>query len=64
MISGAYFFFGVMLMALGGIGEFILGNTFPSVVFLTFSKQKKAFILHTLAVLSHSPPFSCSPGRL
>ncbi|GAM88223.1 hypothetical protein ANO11243_062540 [Dothideomycetidae sp. 11243] len=32
----AYFFFGGMLMILGGIGEFFLGNTFPSVVFTSF----------------------------
>lgn len=31
-----YFFFGGLLMLLGGLLEFILGNTFPSVVFTTF----------------------------
>jgi len=34
--TGAYFFFGGMLMVLGGILEFILGNTFPFVVFTAF----------------------------
>jgi len=33
---GAYYFFGGMLMILGSILEFILGNTFPFVVFGTF----------------------------
>lgn len=37
--SGTYFFFGGMLMLLGGIGEFFLGNAFPTVVFLSFSKS-------------------------
>ncbi|KAM0325823.1 hypothetical protein ACHAQA_007125 [Verticillium albo-atrum] len=34
---GAFFFFGGLLMFLGGLLEWILGNTFPAVVFLTFS---------------------------
>ena len=33
---GAYFFFGGLLMILGSIGEWIIGNTFPFVVFGTF----------------------------
>ncbi|TVY29548.1 Protein alcS [Lachnellula hyalina] len=33
---GAYFFFGGLLMLVGGFLEFILGNTFPSVVFMAF----------------------------
>lgn len=33
---GAYLFFGGMLMTVGGVLEFVLGNTFPSVVFTTF----------------------------
>ncbi|KAH6647151.1 GPR1/FUN34/YaaH-class plasma membrane protein [Truncatella angustata] len=32
----SYFFFGGVLMCLGGILEFFLGNTFPTVVFLSF----------------------------
>ena len=34
----AYFFFGGVLMILGSIGEWIVGNTFPFVVFGTFGK--------------------------
>ncbi|KAL8860785.1 MAG: hypothetical protein Q9178_002815 [Gyalolechia marmorata] len=34
--TGAFFFFGGVLMILGAIGEWILGNTFPFVVFGTF----------------------------
>jgi len=34
--TGVYFFFGGLLMILGALGEFLLGNTFPMVVFGTF----------------------------
>lgn len=34
---GFYYFFGGLLMLLGGIGEWILGNTFPFVVFSSFA---------------------------
>ncbi|OHE97333.1 GPR1/FUN34/YaaH-class plasma membrane protein [Colletotrichum orchidophilum] len=34
---GAYYFFGGLLMFVGGLLEWVLGNTFPSVVFFTFS---------------------------
>ncbi|KAH3915584.1 hypothetical protein HBI56_148140 [Parastagonospora nodorum] len=34
--TGWYFFAGGMLMVLGGVGEWILGNTFPFVVFCSF----------------------------
>jgi len=33
---GSYYFFGGMLMVIGGFLEFILGNTFPFVVFTSF----------------------------
>lgn len=33
---GAYYFFGGLLMILGSVGEFFLGNTFPTIVFSTF----------------------------
>lgn len=29
--TGVFFFFGGLLMILGGLGEFLLGNTFPFV---------------------------------
>lgn len=32
----ASIFFGGVLLTLGGIGEFILGNTFPSLVFFAY----------------------------
>jgi uncharacterized protein len=41
--SGSYFFFGGPLLLLGGILEWILGNTFPSVVFCTFGSFWFAF---------------------
>jgi hypothetical protein len=34
--SGSYYFFGGFLLVLGGLLEFILGNTFPSVVFSSY----------------------------
>ena len=34
--EGVFFFFGGLLMLLGSIGEWIIGNTFPFVVFGTF----------------------------
>ncbi|KAI9706949.1 MAG: hypothetical protein M1820_004535 [Bogoriella megaspora] len=34
--TGTYFFFGGLLMTLGAVGEFIVGNTFPFVVFGSF----------------------------
>jgi succinate-acetate transporter protein len=33
MCSGVFFFMGGLLMILGGVMEFILGNTFPFVLF-------------------------------
>ncbi|KAF2673496.1 hypothetical protein BT63DRAFT_467024 [Microthyrium microscopicum] len=33
---GTYYFFGGLLMILGGLGEWLLGNTFPFVVFSSF----------------------------
>lgn len=33
---GAFYFLGAVLQYAGGIGEWILGNTFPAVVFFTF----------------------------
>ncbi|KKK20547.1 hypothetical protein ARAM_005064 [Aspergillus rambellii] len=35
--SGAYFFFGGILLMVGGFLEFIIGNTFSSVVFMSFA---------------------------
>jgi succinate-acetate transporter protein len=34
--SGSYYFFGGLLLIIGGFLEFILGNTFPSVVFMSY----------------------------
>ena len=34
--TGAYYGFGAILMILGGIMEWVLGNTFPAVVFTSF----------------------------
>ena len=35
---GVFFFFGCLLMILGAVGEWIVGNTFPFVVFGSFGK--------------------------
>ncbi|KAF1976252.1 GPR1/FUN34/YaaH-class plasma membrane protein [Bimuria novae-zelandiae CBS 107.79] len=34
--TGTYYFFGGLLMTIGSLGEFIIGNTFPFVVFGSF----------------------------
>lgn len=34
--TGVYYGFGAILMLLGGLLEWILGNTFPAVVFTSF----------------------------
>ncbi|OIW22877.1 gpr1-like plasma membrane protein [Coniochaeta ligniaria NRRL 30616] len=47
---GTYYFFGGLLQLLGGFLEWVLGNTFPSVVFCTFG----AFFLSFAATLSPS----------
>ncbi|KAL8869717.1 MAG: hypothetical protein Q9174_004059, partial [Haloplaca sp. 1 TL-2023] len=41
--TGVFFFFGAVLMILGAIGEWIIGNTFPFVVFGTFGAFWGAF---------------------
>jgi succinate-acetate transporter protein len=38
--TGTYFFFGGLLMILGSLGEFIIGNTFPFVVFGSFGMSR------------------------
>ena len=43
----SYYFLGGFLLVLGGILEFILGNTFPSVVFTSYG----AFFLSFAATL-------------
>lgn len=53
--TGCYFFFGGLLMVLGAVGEWIVGNTFPFVVFGTFG----AFWLSFAATLQ---PFYNSYG--
>ncbi|KAH7185096.1 uncharacterized protein B0J16DRAFT_124507 [Fusarium flagelliforme] len=40
---GVYFGIGGLLLVLGGVGEWILGNTFPSTVFFTFGGFWLAF---------------------
>ena len=66
MCSGAYFFFGGILLLVGGILEFIIGNTFPFVVFMSYG----AFWLSLGATLrpdfnaygAYAPPDSTSPA--
>ena len=49
----AYFFFGGLLMILGSIGEWIVGNTFPFVVFGTFGKPPPSPPLHRCEDCQH-----------
>lgn len=53
---GAYYFFGGLLMVLGSVGEFAVGNTFPMVVFGSFG----AFWLQWGATLQ---PFYSASGN-
>lgn len=65
-IRGVYFFFGGLLMIVGGFLEFLLGNTFPFVVFMSFG----AFWLSFAATLqpqynaygAYAPAGSTSPA--
>ena len=40
--SGVFYFFGGMLQIIGSVMEWILGNTFPFVVFGTYGKSSLA----------------------
>ncbi|GKU08144.1 unnamed protein product [Fusarium langsethiae] len=42
-VVGVYFGIGGLLLILGGLGEWILGNTFPSTIFFTFGGFWLAF---------------------
>ncbi|EKJ73152.1 hypothetical protein FPSE_06765 [Fusarium pseudograminearum CS3096] len=42
-VVGVYFGIGGLLLVLGGLGEWILGNTFPSTIFFTFGGFWLAF---------------------
>jgi succinate-acetate transporter protein len=44
---GIYLFFGGLLMLLGSVGEWILGNTFPFVIFGSFSKSAPISLKYT-----------------
>ena len=39
LTSGVYFFMGGVLMIIGGVLEFVLGNTFSLVVFCSFGES-------------------------
>jgi len=64
---GSYYFFGGLLMMIGGFLEFILGNTFPFVVFtsfgafwLTFASTLQPFYA---AYTSYAPAGATSPAE-
>lgn len=52
-LSGVFFFMGGLLMILGGIMEFLLGNTFPFVLFCGYG-TKHSCCLHLIVVNSYS----------
>jgi uncharacterized protein len=64
--SPAYLFFGGILMILGGLLEFFLGNTFPAVVFCSFGAYWLTFggtLLPQLnAYGAYAPPDATSPA--
>ena len=41
--SGLFFFFGGMLQILGSVLEWVLGNTFPFIVFACYGKTKLGY---------------------
>jgi succinate-acetate transporter protein len=64
--SGAYLFFGGLLLIISGLLEFFLGNTFPFVVFMSFGAFWLTFAI-TLqpsygAFSSYAPPTATSPA--
>lgn len=64
-VSGlaAFLFFGGVLMILGAIGEWIVGNTFPTVVFGTFGKfSPPTLSSHSTLKSSISNPCPPSPN--
>lgn len=60
--SGVYYFFGGLLMIIGGVLEFVLGNTFPCVVFCSFGSFWLAFAA-TLQPFYDSYGFYATAGQ-
>jgi succinate-acetate transporter protein len=65
-LSGAYMFFGGVLLLISGIMEFVLGNTFPFAVFMSFGAFWFTFAI-TLqqgygAFTTYAPPGSPDPA--
>ncbi|CAJ2513944.1 Uu.00g020630.m01.CDS01 [Anthostomella pinea] len=62
-----YLFFGGILMIIGGLLEFILGNTFPSVVFTAFGatwlSYGGTFLPQLNAYAAYAPPTASSPAE-
>lgn len=48
---GAYYFMGGLLMLIGGVLEFFLGNTFPFVVFCSFVRTPSRLSTKLVAAL-------------
>jgi succinate-acetate transporter protein len=63
--SGAYLFFGGLLVIISGLLEFFLGNTFTSVVFMSLGAFWLAFGITIQpsygAFTSYAPPNATSP---
>jgi len=60
---GVYFFMGGLLMILGGIGEFLLGNTFPFVVFSSFGGYWLSFAATLDSSFGASAAYSTDPTK-
>jgi hypothetical protein len=54
---GVFFFMGGLLMIIGSIGEFILGNSYPFIVFSGFGTSKTYLIWPPSPFPSHTGVF-------
>jgi len=60
---GVYIGFGGVMMFLGGLGEWVLGNTFPSVVFGSFGAFWMAFGLTLMPYIGSFADYSTNPAN-
>lgn len=60
---GVYFFFGGLLMLIGGVLEWVLGNTFPFVVFSSFGAFWLAFAATLQPFYNASGAYSPDPTK-
>ncbi|KAF2684603.1 hypothetical protein K458DRAFT_302919 [Lentithecium fluviatile CBS 122367] len=62
--TGTYFFFGGLLMILGSLGEWIIGNTFPFVVFGSFGAFWLGFAATLVPEYNAFGAYSTDPSNI